>query len=311
MRSRLLALAAAATAALSLVTVVPELPAGAGAPSERPAVAVAVRQSTELVLVDTGNFAARRLLATVEGGRRIEDVYLSVDGKTAYYTVVTPDVTQIFSVPTEGGPTEHVADGRSLAESHDGRYLAYVYNHGPLPWLGTGIAVRDRNSGVERLYPNTLTEPGCGPCPMVANLTWTRGRWLVFTLGTDRGGQLYALDPDTDASLGDAFLNDEHTLEFPVSVDPNLILSFDPETKNFFMVSIEETEGAPGYEPVLPSLHEADDIEVDSTGQHLLVKVFTNEKDEPGRQGVFYHMPQVGDGGPGGHGGEGFHDIAW
>ena len=169
---------------------------------------VAVTKAGALVLLGSRHGQVIRTL--VAGGVRGDEVSVSPDHSTVYFSVRHGCLGQIESVPVTGGSPTVIADGTVPAISPDGTRLAYA----TAP-LQTGacvpdaseltkqytLVIRTLSTGTQAVYPQLPADQDTGLPAPISHLSWSPdGGTLAVSIASvqdNEGWNLILLNPAT------------------------------------------------------------------------------------------------------------------
>ncbi len=184
-------------------------------------VAVSTAGSVELLSTKTG-LATKVLVRKADAIG--DEVAVSPDAKTVYYTVKSGCTDHIYSIPVTGGTPTAVTTGALPAVSPDGNELAFVrepYTYYPSETLGCSggvaslhpgnaysVVVRNLSTGSEKAYP---ADPGLTALPVpISHLSWSpSGGMLLVSIASSQdneGWDLHVLNTATDRYFSGASL---------------------------------------------------------------------------------------------------------
>ena len=185
--------------------------ASASAPSPKkakPPGIVAVTKAGALVLLGSRHGQVIRTL--VPGGVRADEISVSPDHSTVYFSVRHGCLGQIESVPVAGGSPTVIGDGTVPAISPDGTRLAYataplqtgacVGNANELT-KGYTLVIRTLSTGTQAVYPQLPPGQDTGLPAPISHLSWSPdGSTLavsILSIQDNEGWNLILLNPAT------------------------------------------------------------------------------------------------------------------
>jgi len=185
--------------------------ASASAPSPKkakPPGIVAVTKAGALVLLGSRHGQVIRTL--VPGGVRADEISVSPDHSTVYFSVRHGCLGQIESVPVAGGSPTVIGDGTVPAISPDGTRLAYataplqtgacVGNANELT-KGYTLVIRTLSTGTQAVYPQLPPGQDTGLPAPISHLSWSPdGSNLavsILSIQDNEGWNLILLNPAT------------------------------------------------------------------------------------------------------------------
>jgi hypothetical protein len=185
--------------------------ASASAPSPKkakPPGIVAVTKAGALVLLGSRHGQVIRTL--VPGGVRSDEISVSPDHSTVYFSVRHGCLGQIESVPVAGGSPTVIADGTVPAISPDGTRLAYataplqtgacIGNANELT-KGYTLVIRTLSTGTQAVYPQLPPGQDTGLPAPISHLSWSPdGGTLAVSIASvqdNEGWNLILLNPAT------------------------------------------------------------------------------------------------------------------
>src|SRR5689334_5087528 len=185
--------------------------ASASAPSPKkakPPGIVAVTKAGALVLLGSRHGQVIRTL--VPGGVRADEISVSPDHSTVYFSVRHGCLGQIESAPVAGGSPTVIADGTVPAISPDGTRLAYataplqtgacVGNANELT-KGYTLVIRTLSTGTQAVYPQLPPGQDTGLPAPISHLSWSPdGSNLavsILSIQDNEGWNLILLNPAT------------------------------------------------------------------------------------------------------------------
>jgi hypothetical protein len=186
--------------------------ASSGTPSpkkaQQPPGLVAVTKAGALVVLGSRHGQVLRTL--VGGGVRGDEISVSPDHSTVYFSVQHGCLGQIESVPVAGGSPTVIADGTEPAISPDGTRLAYAtapLQTGPCipdaseltkPYT---LVIRTLSTGTQAVYPQLPASQDTGLPAPISHLSWSPdGSSLAVSIASvqdNEGWNLILLDPAT------------------------------------------------------------------------------------------------------------------
>ena len=193
--------------------------ASSPAPSSSPTRAHQVRQTTArppamagvtargaLVLLSPVTGAPGRTL--VPGGVTGDEISVSPDGRTVYFSTRHGCVEDVESVPVTGGKPTLISTGSLPAISPDGASLAFARQPAPAPHCmpSTGdlsvqynLVIRTLSTGVEHLYPMLPAGQSSGLPAPISHLSWAPGGHQlavsIAAIQDNEGWQIVLMDP--------------------------------------------------------------------------------------------------------------------
>ena len=185
--------------------------ASASAPSPKkakPPGIVAVTKAGALVLLGSRHGQVIRTL--VPGGVRADEISVSPDHSTVYFSVRHGCLGQIESAPVAGGSPTVIADGTVPAISPDGTRLAYataplqtgacIGNASELT-KGYTLVIRTLSTGTQAVYPQLPPGQDTGLPAPISHLSWSPdGSNLavsILSIQDNEGWNLILLNPAT------------------------------------------------------------------------------------------------------------------
>jgi len=185
--------------------------ASASAPSPKkakPPGIVAVTRAGALVLL--GSRHGQVIKTLVPGGVRGDEISVSPDHGTVYFSVRHGCLGQIESVPVAGGSPTVIADGTVPAISPDGTRLAYataplqtgacIGNANELT-KGYTLVIRTLSTGTQAVYPQLPPGQDTGLPAPISHLSWSPdGSNLavsILSIQDNEGWNLILLNPAT------------------------------------------------------------------------------------------------------------------
>ncbi|HEV2376735.1 MAG TPA: hypothetical protein VGS19_31740 [Streptosporangiaceae bacterium] len=186
----------------------PSSPPAHPAQAATPPTAVAVTKSGALVVLNPKTWMATRTL--VPSGVLPDEVSVTPNGSTVYYAARKGCNSEVYSVPTAGGPSTLITTGAEPAVSPDGTKLAVIREPGgavtlydtcvgaiPSHGATSSLVIRDLGTGAETRHPSSPDDFGL-PDP-VLHLSWSPdGTRLAMSLGgsqDNEGWNLLIFDP--------------------------------------------------------------------------------------------------------------------
>lgn len=184
----------------------PATPAPKKAP--KPPGLVAVTKAGALVVLGSRHGQVIRTL--VAGGVRGDEISVSPDHGTVYFSVRHGCLGQIESVPVAGGPPTVIADGTVPAISPDGTRLAYAT--APLQTMACAgnasdltkaytLVIRTLSTGTQAVYPQLPAGQDTGLPAPISHLSWSPdGSTLavsILSIQDNEGWDLILLNPAT------------------------------------------------------------------------------------------------------------------
>lgn len=184
----------------------PATPAPKKAP--KPPGLVAVTKAGALVLLGSRHGQVIRTL--VAGGVRGDEISVSPDHSTVYFSVRHGCLGQIESIPVAGGSPTVIADGTVPAISPDGTRLAYataplqtgacIGNASDLTKAYT-LVIRTLSTGTQAVYPQLPAGQDTGLPAPISHLSWSPdGGTLavsILSIQDNEGWNLILLNPAT------------------------------------------------------------------------------------------------------------------
>ena len=193
--------------------------ASSPAPSSSPTRAHQVRQTTArppamagvtargaLVLLSPVTGAPGKTL--VPGGVTGDEISVSPDGRTVYFSTRHGCVEDVESVPVTGGKPTLISTGSLPAISPDGASLAFARQPAPAPHCmpSTGdlsaqynLVIRTLSTGVEHLYPMLPAGQSSGLPAPISHLSWAPGGHQlavsIAAIQDNEGWQIVLMDP--------------------------------------------------------------------------------------------------------------------
>ena len=193
--------------------------ASSPAPSSSPTRAHQARQTTArppamagvtargaLVLLSPVTGAPGKTL--VPGGVTGDEISVSPDGRTVYFSTRHGCVEDVESVPVTGGKPTLISTGSLPTISPDGASLAFARQPAPAPHCmpSTGdlsaqynLVIRTLSTGVEHLYPMLPAGQSSGLPAPISHLSWAPGGHQlavsIAAIQDNEGWQIVLMDP--------------------------------------------------------------------------------------------------------------------
>ena len=176
----------------------------------RPPAMAGVTARGALVLLSSATGAPDRVL--VPGGVTGDQISVSPDGRTIYFSTRHGCVEDVESVPVTGGKPTLISTGSLPVVSPDGASLAFARQPAPPPHCAASpgdlsaqynLVIRTLSTGVEHLYPMLPAGQSAGqsaglPAP-ISHLSWAPGGHQlavsIAAIQDNEGWQIVLMDP--------------------------------------------------------------------------------------------------------------------
>ena len=172
----------------------------------RPPAMVGVTTRGALVLLSSATGAPARTL--VPGGVTGDEISVSPDGRTVYFSSRHGCAEDVESVPVTGGKPTLISTGSLPAISPDGASLAFARQPAPAPHCMPApgdlsaqynLVIRTLSTGVEHLYPMLPAGQSSGLPAPISHLSWASGGHQlavsIAAIQDNEGWQIVLMDP--------------------------------------------------------------------------------------------------------------------
>jgi hypothetical protein len=172
----------------------------------RPPAMVGVTTRGALVLLSSATGAPARTL--VPGGVTGDEISVSPDGRTVYFSSRHGCAEDVESVPVTGGKPTLISTGSLPAISPDGASLAFARQPAPAPHCMPApgdlsaqynLVIRTLSTGVEHLYPMLPAGQSSGLPAPISHLSWASGGHQlavsITAIQDNEGWQIVLMDP--------------------------------------------------------------------------------------------------------------------
>jgi WD40-like Beta Propeller Repeat len=172
----------------------------------RPPAMAGVTTRGALVLLSSATGAPDKTL--VPGGVTGDEISVSPDGRTIYFSTRHGCVEDVESVPVTGGKPTLISTGSLPAISPDGASLAFARQPAPAPHCTPAsgdlsaqynLVIRTLSTGVEHLYPMLPAGQSSGLPAPISHLSWASGGHQlavsIAAIQDNEGWQIVLMDP--------------------------------------------------------------------------------------------------------------------